>query len=63
MSSYDIFWALGNGTENFLAIFYDHIVRYFNFFILFFGFAAFIYWMIWQSKLIKKADNDPNQLK
>lgn len=63
MSSYDLFWSMGNGVSNFLAVFYDYIVRYFNYGILYFGFAAFIYWMRWQSKLIKEAKNNPNQLK
>ncbi|HRO74979.1 MAG TPA: hypothetical protein PLP27_02390 [Crocinitomicaceae bacterium] len=62
MSAYNFFWALGNGLGNFLAIFYDYVARYFNYFLLYFGFAAFIFWMFWQKRLIDKAKNDPDQL-
>lgn len=62
MSAYNFFWALGNGLGNFLAIFYDYVARYFNYFLLYFGFASFIFWMFWQKRLIDKAKNDPDQL-
>jgi len=63
MSSYDFFWALGDGLDNMLALFYDNIGNIFNDFLLIFGFLLFGYWMRLQSKFIREAANNPNQIK
>lgn len=62
MSSYDFWWAVGRGTENSLAWFYDNVQDGFNDFLILVFLFGFAYWIFTLNKLLKKAKNDPNQL-
>ncbi len=63
MTSTDVFYGIKNGMywlfENTLEVMNDWPWI----FVMFFGLFAFIYWMRWQVKFNKIAENDPNQIK
>jgi len=45
------------------AWFYDNIGDIFNWSVIALGFIGFGYWMNWQAKFNKRAEDNPNQIK
>ncbi len=61
MSSTDFWWGLGELLNG--AWFYDNIGDIFNWSCIALGFFGFAYWMNWQAKFNKAAENNPDQIK
>ena len=57
----EFWWTLGKILNG--AWFYDNIGDYANWSFIILGFFGFGYWMSWQAKFNKKAEENPNQIK
>lgn len=66
MSLYDFFWGLGTSIESGLSSLYDDnvgLTTFFNTSVLLLGFVGLFYWLRFQIKANKKAQNNPDQRK
>jgi hypothetical protein len=63
MSSTKIFYALGDLLQNSIFLVYDNIGNIFNYSCIGLGFFGLFYWLRYQKKFNKEAENNPNQLK
>ena len=63
MGSREIWWSIGNATQDFLGFIYDNVGNIFNYSCIVLGFVGLFYWLNLQRKFNNEAANNPNQIK
>lgn len=63
MSSRDVFISIGDFMYGAPFEFYDNVGNIFNYSLIVMGFVGLFYWLNWQKKFNKQADENPNQIK
>ncbi|MFT5860173.1 MAG: hypothetical protein ACI865_002281 [Flavobacteriaceae bacterium] len=63
MSSYDIFWGIGDFSQSLLGLMYDNVGNMANYSFIVLGFVGLFIWLNMQNKYNKAAEADPSKLK